>query len=256
MHKIILVILSFYTMNTGIAQHNTKIIAHRGAWQEYGLPENSIASLQKAIDLECYGSEFDVRRTKDGVLVVCHDPVYYGDTIELMNYADLNKKKLSNGEDLPTLLNYFKKGKITGSKTKFICEIKQAVTDKALDKIATAEVMQMVKKLGIAKNLVFISFRFEILEWIKEIDPQAIVLYLEADKDIHAIKKAKFDGINYHYSHYLKNEGIGKEAKFNNLMLGSWTVNEEAVLNSLILQDVAFITTNTPTAFKNYLEKQ
>ena len=256
MQKIILVILSCYIMNTGIAQHNTKIIAHRGAWQEYGLPENSIASLQKAIELECYGSEFDVRRTKDGVLVVCHDPVYFGDTIERMNYADLNKNKLSNGEDLPTLLDYFKKGNIAGSKTKFICEIKQAITDKALDKIATSEVMQMVKKLGIAKNLVFISFRFEILEWIKEIDPQAIVLYLEADKDIHAIKKAKFDGINYHYSHYLKNTEIAKEAKQNNLLVGSWTVNEEAVLNSLILQDVAFITTNTPNTFKSFIKKQ
>lgn len=256
MYKLILVIISFYFMNTGIAQHNTKIIAHRGAWKEFNLPENSIASLQKAIELDCYGSEFDVRRTKDGVLVICHDPVYYGDTIERMNYADLNKKKLSNGEDLPTLLDYFKKGNIAGSNTKFICEIKQAVTDKALDKIATAEVMQMVKKLGIAKKLVFISFRFEILEWIKEIDHNAIVLYLEADKDINAIKKAKFNGINYHYSNYLKNESICKEAKFNNLLIGSWTVNEETVLNSLILQEVAFITTNTPSAFKSFLNNR
>ncbi len=255
MHKLILVIISLYIMNTGIAQQNTKIIAHRGAWQEFNLPENSIASLQKAIELNCYGSEFDVRRTKDGVLVVCHDPVYYGDSIELMNYADLNKHKLSNGEDLPTLLDYFKKGNIAGSNTKFICEIKQAVTDKELDKLATEEVMQMVKKLGIAKKLVFISFRFEILEWIKAIDPQAIVLYLEADKEIATIKKAKFDGINYHYSHYLKNEGLSKEAKENKLLIGSWTVNEGTVLNSLLLQEVEFITTNMPNAFKSMLKR-
>ena len=48
---------------------DTKIIAHRGAWKEFNLPENSIAALQKAIEIKAYGSEFDVRRTLDGKLV-------------------------------------------------------------------------------------------------------------------------------------------------------------------------------------------
>ena len=88
----------------------TKIIAHRGAWKEFNLPENSIASLNKAIELQCYGSEFDVRRTKDGILVVNHDPTFFEDTIENKTYAELNRLKLSNGEDLPTLRNYFSTG--------------------------------------------------------------------------------------------------------------------------------------------------
>ena len=108
-----------------MSQKQTQIIAHRGAWKEYALPENSIASLQKAIELKCYGSEFDVRRTKDGVLVVNHDPVYYGDTIELQNYADLNKNKLSNGENLPTLESYFSTGTRDNPPTLLICEIKE-----------------------------------------------------------------------------------------------------------------------------------
>ena len=83
-----------------MAQQQTQIIAHRGAWKEFALPENSIASLQKAIELKCYGSEFDVRRTKDGILVVNHDPVYFGDTIEVHNYADLNKNKLTDENNL------------------------------------------------------------------------------------------------------------------------------------------------------------
>src|SRR6185369_6559713 len=39
--------------------HN-KVIAHRGAWKNTGTAENSIASLNHAIDLGCQGSEFDV----------------------------------------------------------------------------------------------------------------------------------------------------------------------------------------------------
>lgn len=52
------------------------VVAHRGAWKNDGLPQNSIASLKKAISLEVAGSEFDVQLTADGVLVLNHDPVY------------------------------------------------------------------------------------------------------------------------------------------------------------------------------------
>ena len=76
--KIIPIFLFMFIMQTSSAQQ-TKIIAHRGAWKEFNLPENSIASLEKAIELKCEGAEFDVRRTLDGVLVVNHDPLYYGD---------------------------------------------------------------------------------------------------------------------------------------------------------------------------------
>ena len=95
MNQKIKLLLSCMIITSGIiAQTNTKIIAHRGAWKEFNNPENSIASLKKAIELKCYGSEFDVRRTSDGILVVNHDPTFYGDTIQTHTYAQLNEKKL------------------------------------------------------------------------------------------------------------------------------------------------------------------
>src|SRR6202034_2428866 len=36
-------------------------------------PENTLASLEKAIEIGCDYVELDVRRTKDGVLVLMHD---------------------------------------------------------------------------------------------------------------------------------------------------------------------------------------
>jgi glycerophosphoryl diester phosphodiesterase len=47
------------------------VIAHRGAHRE--APENSLAALNKAIEIGCDYVEVDVRRTKDGVLVIMHD---------------------------------------------------------------------------------------------------------------------------------------------------------------------------------------
>lgn len=50
------------------------LIAHRGAWLEAGLLENTLPAFQRAIDCGCDGLEFDVHLTSDGVPVVHHDP--------------------------------------------------------------------------------------------------------------------------------------------------------------------------------------
>lgn len=47
------------------------VIAHRGA--HIGIPENSLAAYQKAIDLGCDFVEIDVRTTKDGEIVSVHN---------------------------------------------------------------------------------------------------------------------------------------------------------------------------------------
>ena len=53
------------------------VFAHRGGWRnerQYNAPENSIANLHKAVRLGYDGFESDVARTKDGHLVIMHDP--------------------------------------------------------------------------------------------------------------------------------------------------------------------------------------
>ncbi len=49
----------------------TKIIAHRGV--SLHVPENTISAFQLAVKLGVDGIELDVQRTRDGVLVICHD---------------------------------------------------------------------------------------------------------------------------------------------------------------------------------------
>lgn len=232
-----------------MSQKPTQIIAHRGAWKEFALPENSIASLQKAIELKCFGSEFDVRRTKDGILVVNHDPVYFGDTIELNTYADLNKNKLSNGENLPTLENYFIKGTQNNTSTLMICEIKEAVTGSDISQKTTTETIALVEQLGISKKIIYISFGFEIVKTIKRLQPNAIVLYLENNKTINEIINEKINGINFHFSNFISDPQLTTIAKQHNLLIGSWTVNQTDDLNKLVTQGVEFITTNTPAQF-------
>jgi glycerophosphoryl diester phosphodiesterase len=53
------------------AKNGVYIVAHRGA--HIGIPENSLAAYQKAIDLGCDFVEIDVRTTKDGKFVSIHN---------------------------------------------------------------------------------------------------------------------------------------------------------------------------------------
>ena len=90
----------------------TKIIAHRGFWNtQPKTSENSIKALENAQRLKIYGSEFDVRMTKDGILVINHDEHHGKMEISETDFSDLRKLKLSNGEKLPTLKDYLKQGK-------------------------------------------------------------------------------------------------------------------------------------------------
>lgn len=49
----------------------TQCIGHRGAAGH--APENTLVSMRKAMEIGVHGLEFDIHRTRDGVLVVIHD---------------------------------------------------------------------------------------------------------------------------------------------------------------------------------------
>lgn len=100
-------VLSLFMFYTANAQNNP-VIAHRGAWAEKTIPQNSRASLKKAIELKCYGSEFDVHLTKDNILVVNHDNEFLGKDIASATYKELLSLKMSNGETIPTVEEFIK----------------------------------------------------------------------------------------------------------------------------------------------------
>jgi glycerophosphoryl diester phosphodiesterase len=50
------------------------LLGHRGARLSAGIPENTFASFDCALEHGCDGFEFDVRLTAGGSAVVCHDP--------------------------------------------------------------------------------------------------------------------------------------------------------------------------------------
>jgi glycerophosphoryl diester phosphodiesterase len=54
--------------------HRLLLLGHRGARAVKSIPENTLASFDRALADGCDGFEFDVRLSADRVPVVCHDP--------------------------------------------------------------------------------------------------------------------------------------------------------------------------------------
>lgn len=85
---------------------NTKLIGHRGASAYYS--ENTIESFIKAIELDVWAIELDVRRCKSGELVVMHDATVDRMTTSRGSVAkkslqDLQALSFKKGGSVPTL---------------------------------------------------------------------------------------------------------------------------------------------------------
>lgn len=95
------------------SKYSKMVIAHRGA---SGLVkfENTIEAFDKAIDVGADSIECDVRKTKDNVIIINHNPDIYGLLIKDATYEELNKVTSELGYHLPTLKETleFVKGKI------------------------------------------------------------------------------------------------------------------------------------------------
>jgi glycerophosphoryl diester phosphodiesterase len=222
------------------------VVAHRGAWKKNNLPENSIASLRHAIDLKLAGSEFDVWRTADDSLVINHDAHYNTLLIEETNYADLIKFKLSNGEKLPTLQEYITEGKKNNKRTLLVCEIKPSEISKVRGKLTALKTVETIKKLKAEKITSYISFDYEILKQIRQVDKVTSLQYLEGNKSPKEVKSDHISGVDFHYSVFQKHPEWIKEAKENNITLNVWTVNDADIMDWIVENNFDYITTNEP----------
>ena len=243
-------ILGLAVLSTVMVKAQTQIIAHRGYFQaQPPTTENSLQSLENAQKLKVYGSEFDVRMTKDGVLVINHDEHHGKMEISDFNFKELEKVKLSNGENLPTLKDYLKQGK-KDKALKLIVEIKPAKTE-ALENEIVEKTIKMIREMKLKSQSEYISFSLNICKQIKKNAPDFKVQYLNGELSPQQIKEEGLDGMDYHYSIFQKNPTWISEAKALGLITNAWTVNDVTIYDELKRQGIGFVTTNIPEQLKN-----
>ena len=168
------------------------VYAHRGA-SEYA-PENTMSSFCLGLKMGANGIETDVRRTKDGILVLFHDDTLARVTGEEgcvgdYTYEQLLSMRVKNDktgtEDIivsfEDFLKYFGFRDLT-----FAIEIKEKGTER--------DIIDLLRRYGMREKTVITSFEFECIKAVKEIDPSYRVGHLASDFDSAAIENIKAIG--------------------------------------------------------------
>ncbi|MCH3993175.1 MAG: glycerophosphodiester phosphodiesterase [Prevotella sp.] len=224
----------------------TRVIAHRGYWRAPGAAQNSLASLEGAHRIGAYGSEFDVHITQDGVVMVNHDRVLPdGTNIELVNYQDLKKEKLANGEPLPTLRSYLREGKKLHG-TQMILEVKAHITPEAEDRCIDS-IVNMVKEYGMKKQVEYISFSQNACKQLARKAPKhSRISYLGGDLSPEEAKAMGCTGIDYDQNCFVQHPEWIADAHKAGMTVNVWTVDHLDKIKQFINEKVDFITTNHP----------
>lgn len=166
-------------------QDGVIVIAHRGASAYY--PENTMAAFRGAAELGAEMIELDVLLSSDGIPVVFHDiklddhssgqGLLSSCTLRQLRALDAGSwfDKRFAGVQIPTLEEVldFAAGKIALN-----IELKtEAVTDQ-LSGGVEEKCLQLVKKYGMSKYILFSSFDYRAVVHLKSLDPNVSVALL------------------------------------------------------------------------------
>lgn len=209
------------------------VIAHRGCWSGDSLPQNSLASFRKALEFNIYGTEFDVRQTRDGRLVVNHDATYKGLTVEDFDYDDLCQQTLSNGEPLPLLEDFLRAYTETLTSVLLVVELK---------KCRVADVLDLLGQYDVLNRAIFISMSKSYCNQLVRAGYGNITYYLGGNMTPASVHDAGYAGIDYSHSVFLEHPEWIAEAQTLDLQVIAWTVNDTSAIRKYIDERVIVTT--------------
>lgn len=213
-------------------------VGHRGA-KAYA-PENTLTSFKKALEIGVDAVELDVRKTKDNQLVVIHDADIKRTTngkglVSDLTLAQIKAFSAEGGEKVPTLeeaLDFLDR------KVKVLVELKEAGVEE--------QVLSIVKKCGLEKNVVITSFLEEALKKIRELNKNIEIGLIYA-KHSNPIKAALELKANYLVALYrFTHTATIQKAHENGLKIIVWTINTPEEAQEYAKKGVDGIATDKP----------
>ena len=209
------------------------IIAHRGA-PSYA-KENTIESFEKAMISGADMIEFDVRRTKDNVLIAYHDELIQGHSLRDLTYEGMSQMARYQGFEIPTVEEVLKwsRGKI-----RLDVELKEEGYEK--------EIVELLSGYFEEDQFVITSFNDASLKVIKERYPdiktglilgRAIPLYhiWTRLQEFFPTKRCKMTKVDFLVAHLkLLRVGFLERARRSHLPVFVWTVNDEETIWRLL----------------------
>ena len=213
-------------------------IGHRGA-RAYE-PENTIRSFRKAIEIGVDAVELDVRKTKDGQLIVIHDPDIKRTTDGKGLVSELTLKEIKTfstekGEKIPTLKEAFD---FLDKKVKILIELKEAGVEE--------EVLALVRENGLQKSVIITSFLESALQKVRELDKDIAtgLIYAKHKNPLKAALdlKAQYLVAFYRFTHTANIQ----KAHENGLKVIVWTVNTPEEVAAYVQKGVDGVASDKP----------
>lgn len=194
------------------------VVGHRGA---AGLePENTLRSIRRAIDIGVDAVEVDARRSKDGELVIMHDPAVDRTTngkgkVSSFTLKELKTLDAGKGEKIPTFDELISAVK---GKAGLFVEIKEPET--------VRDVVGRVTKAGMAADTTYVSFFHPSLLQAKQLSPSSrcgVIFSCDPADPTKLALDVKADLVLP--NHLYTSERTVREAHQRSLLVQTWTVN-------------------------------
>jgi glycerophosphoryl diester phosphodiesterase len=219
------------------------IIAHRGASAHTA--GNSLEAFEKAIAAGADGIEFDVRRTRDGELIVFHDARVGGVPVSMLSREEIAGRRRRRPALLREVLE------LAQGRVRLDVELKEAGY--------VERVLALVSERFTPPEVIVTSFLDPVVAEVKRIDPEirtGLLLGVERPSqrlragraELRPVARARACGADYLAPHHaLARLGTLARADAAGLPALVWTVNRAEPLRELIADPrVAGIITNVP----------
>jgi glycerophosphoryl diester phosphodiesterase len=240
------------------------VVAHRGASAH--APENTLAAVRLARTEGAESVECDVQRTRDGVLVVLHDPTLSRTTdvqshfprrspwvVADFTLAELRQLDAGLGERVPTLEEWI--GAV-GPETGMLIEVKSpgAYPGVAAELVELMTLMPASRAAASRGLLTVQSFDHGFLRELKQLAPalRVVALFRRTPRGRQLLDAASWcEGINVRSSAVKRS--LVHRAHLLGLTVGVWTVDDEAGVQRALRAGVDAIITNDPARLRGFL---
>lgn len=214
------------------------IVGHRGA---RGVkPENTIAAIEYGINASVDIVEVDVRRTKDGKLILLHDPDFKRFTGRAIKPEELELKFIKenitiDGEPVATLDEALET--VNGRIGMFI-EIKEPIT--------TDDVLAAVLRHKALEWVAIISFYDKALTTAKQLLPSVTtgLIYMKPPGRIFDAKKLEADFVLPYWK--IATAKANYTAHKLGLKVVVWTINDEKIAMEMLERKADVMATDYP----------
>lgn len=234
------------------------VYGHRGASAR--APENTLSAFALALDEGADGLELDVRLSRDGVVMVAHDPDLQRVAKRPERVAELDAATLRTvdvgGDFVPTLDETLDLTLPRGALVNV--ELKGDVPDRLA--LARACARLFARRRPAEREALFVSsFRPEILAALRVLGARVPLAFLFDAEHTGAVRGALLRRVTpadgYHPHHGLCTPGAIARWHRRGLFVNAWTIDSAARARALAEAGVDGIITNDPAGIRDALER-